>query len=210
MSGGEGSAGAGGPPARPRATPGIVIQDYEPRVFLAIALDPDLRYGLAAHLRANLAGEQLPGRSSPAENWHLTLRFVGKVNQTDYEKLLAKLDEANLGSGFALGFAALGAFPKPARATVLWLGVDRGADELCRLAAVVEEVTVSAGFIPEERPFHPHLTLGRIRPPQDVRRLTKTMPVFPLIQSVTHVTVFESHLQRGPAVYSPLERFALT
>lgn len=186
-----------------------MIPDYEPRVFVAIALDPELRHGLAAHLRANLAGEQLPGRTSPAENWHITLRFVGKVSQTDYEKLLARLDEADLGSGFALGFAALGAFPKPARATVLWLGVDRGADELCRLAAVVEEATVSAGFIPEERPFHPHLTLSRIRPPQDVRRLTKTMPVFPLSQSVTHVTVFESYLQRGPAVYAPLERFAL-
>ncbi len=210
MSGGEGSAGAGGRPARPRAAPGIVIPDYEPRVFVGIALDPDLRYGLAAHLRANLAGEQLPGRKSPAENWHITLRFVGKVSQTDYEKLLARLDEADLGSGFALGFAAFGAFPKPARATVLWLGVDRGADELCRLAAVVEEATVSAGFSPEERPFHPHLTLSRIRPPQDMCRLTKAMPVFPLIQSVTHLTVFESHLQRGPAVYAPLERFALT
>ncbi|MEE8490887.1 MAG: 2'-5' RNA ligase family protein, partial [Acidimicrobiia bacterium] len=81
--------------------------------------------------------------------------------------------------------------------------------ELSRLAAVVEEATVSAGFIPEERPIHPHLTLSRIRPPQDVRPLIDQVPVFPLIQSVTHVTVFESHLQRGPAVYAPLERFAL-
>ncbi len=209
MSGGEGPAGAGVGPARLRAAPGIVIPDYEPRVFVAIALDPELRYGLAAHLRANLAGEQLPGRTSPAENWHITLRFVGKVSQTDYEKLLAKLGDADLGSGFALGFAGLGAFPKPARATVLWLGVDRGADELSRLAAVVEEATVSAGFIPEERPFHPHLTLSRIRPPRDVRRLIGEIPVFPLTQSVSHLTVFESHLGGGPAVYAPLKRFTL-
>ena len=210
MSGGEGSAGAGDRPARLRAAPGIVIPDYEPRVFVAIALDPELRYGLDAHLRANLAGEPLPGRSSPAENWHITLRFVGKVNQTGYEKLLAKLDEADLGSGFALGFAGLGAFPKPARATVLWLGVDRGAAELSRLAAVVEEATVSAGFIPGERPFHPHLTLSRIRPPQDVRPFIDQVPPFPLSQTVDHVTVFESHLGRGPAVYAPLARFALS
>ncbi len=186
-----------------------MIPDYEPRVFIAIALDPEVRHGLAAHLTTNLAGELLPGKSGSAENWHITLRFVGKVGRAGYEKLLAGLDQADLGSGFALGFAGLGAFPKPARAAVLWLGVERGAEELSDLAAIVEDATVSAGFMPEERPFHPHLTLSRIRPPQDVRRLIDELPVFPLKQSVSHVTLFESHLRRGPAVYAPLERFAL-
>lgn len=186
-----------------------MIPDYEPRVFLAIALDPEVRHGLAAHLTTNLAGDLLPGRSSSAENWHITLRFVGKVSRTGYEKLLAGLEEAELGSGFDIGFGELGAFPKPSRAAVLWLGVERGTDELSELAGVVEEVTVSAGFMPEERPFHAHLTLSRIRPPQDVRNLIEEVPVFPLKLSVSHVTLFESHLGRGPAVYSPLERFEL-
>ena len=186
-----------------------MIADYEPRVFIAITLDPDVRHGLAAHLTTNLDGARLPGRSPAAENWHITLRFVGKVKQTGYEKLLAKLDEADFGSGFELGFAGLGAFPKPAWASVLWLGVERGAEELSHVADTVEEATVSAGFMPEERPFHPHLTLSRIRPPQDVRQLIEEIPVFPLRQSVSHLTVFESHLGRGPAVYAPLERFEL-
>ena len=186
-----------------------MIPDYEPRIFIAIALDSDVRHGLAAHLTTHLGGELLPGSSPRAENWHITLRFVGKTKRTGYEKLLALLDEADLGRAFHLGFAGLGAFPKSGRATVLWLGVEQGTEELLQLAAGVEEATVSAGFMPEERPFHPHLTLSRIRPPQDVRQLIAQVPIFPLRQSVSHVTVFESHLGRGPAVYAPLVRFEL-
>lgn len=154
-----------------------MIPDDELRIFIAVAIDPEVRHGLAAHLITHLAGELLPGSSPPAENWHITLRFVAKVEQAGYERLLAKLDDSELGSGFRLGFAGLGAFPKPGRATVLWLGVERGTEELSQLAAVVEEAAVSAGFMPEERPFHPHLTLSRIRPPQDVRQLIGEIPV---------------------------------
>ena len=177
------------------------------RIFLAVDIDDDLRHGLAAHLNDN-AG-RLPGSMPPPANWHLTLRFLGKTAQPAYEVLLSKLDEADLGDGFTLGFGGLGAFPRAARATVLWLGTGRGSDRLTDLAAVVEEAAVSAGFMPEERPFHPHLTLSRIRPPRDVRALVEGVPAFPLTQRVEAVAVFESHLGGGPAVYELLDRFRL-
>jgi len=182
-------------------------EDTVRRIFVAVDIDHDIRHGLAAHLRGN-AG-RLPGSTPPPANWHLTLRFLGKTGQAGYEVVLSKLDGADLGDAFTLGFGGLGAFPRPARATVLWLGVDRGSEELNELAAVVEETVVSAGFMPEERPFHPHLTLSRIRPPQDVRELVADVPVFPLTQQVGRVTVFESHLGGGPAVYEALETFEL-
>jgi 2'-5' RNA ligase len=177
------------------------------RIFLAVDIDDAVRHGLAAHL-SDQAG-RLPGSTPPPANWHITLRFLGKTDQAGYEVLLSKLDEADLGDSFTIGFDGLGAFPRSARATVLWLGVDRGASELTHLAVVVEEAVVSAGFMPEERPFHPHLTLSRIRPPQDVRDLLEAVPAFPLAQQVARVTLFESHLGGGPAVYQPLERFEL-
>ncbi len=181
-------------------------EDSVRRVFLAVDLDDEVRHGLAAHLGS---WSPLPGSSPPPANWHLTLRFLGKVDEPTYETLLAKLDEAELGPSFSLSFGGLGAFPRAARATVLWLGTDAGSDALGGLAAAIEGAVVEAGFMPEERPFHPHLTLSRIRPPQDVQSLIESVPSFPLRQAVDHITVFESILGRGPAAYVPLEVFEL-
>ncbi|NNF11554.1 MAG: RNA 2',3'-cyclic phosphodiesterase [Acidimicrobiia bacterium] len=179
------------------------------RVFVAVDLTDDVRHGLAAHLDAALDGDRLPGSTPPPVNWHLTLRFLGKIGQGAYEGLLAQLDQADLGGPFDLQFGGLGAFPRPARATVLWLGTAGGTDELADLAIAVEEAAVRSGAMPEERPFHPHVTLGRIRPPRDVRPLIERVPPFPLSQRVEAITVFESHLGGAPAVYEILERFRL-
>ena len=182
-------------------------EDTTRRIFIALDLTDDVRHGLAAHLAE---WHPLPGSTPPPPNWHITLRFLGKMNQTTLETVLARLDEAELGPAFELRFAGLGAFPRPARATVLWLGTAEGTEAVHEVATSVETAAVEAGFMPEERPFHPHLTLGRIRPPEDVSSLIDAVPPFPLALPVRHVTVFESHLGRGPAVYEELERLALT
>lgn len=179
------------------------------RIFLAVDLADEVRHGLAAHLAEAVGDGGLPGSTPHPASWHITLRFLGKTDQLGYERVLSRLDAAELGSAFEVGFAGLGAFPNPGRATVLWLGVGNGSDPLIDLAGTVEEAAVDAGFMPEERPFHPHLTLSRIRPPQDVRGLVDAVPAFPLRQTVRQVTVFESHLGRGPAIYVPLETLEL-
>lgn len=184
-------------------------EDTIRRIFIAIDLDEEVRHGLASLLGATFDHLGLPGSSPPPANWHITLRFLGKMDQAAYEVLLSKLDAAELGPPFPLSFGSLGAFPRPRKATVLWLGVDAGSEALNHLAGTVEAAVVEAGFMPEERPFHPHLTLSRIRPPEDVRGLIESMSAVPLKQVVEHVTVFESHLGGGPAVYQPLERFDL-
>ncbi|NNC93027.1 MAG: RNA 2',3'-cyclic phosphodiesterase [Acidimicrobiia bacterium] len=183
------------------------LQDTVRRLFLAVDIDDDVRHGLAAHLAAPVGDQGIPGNSLRPANWHITLRFLGKTDQIACETLFGRLDGADLGSPFDLAFAGLGAFPRASRATVLWLGIGDGSEALVDLAGAVEEAAVEAGFMPEERPFHPHLTLSRIRPPQDVRPLIEAVPRFPLRQRVGSVTVFESHLGRGPAVYEKLEVF---
>lgn len=180
------------------------------RVFVAVDLTDDTRHGLAAHLDAVLDGDRLPGSTPPPANWHLTLRFLGKIGLGAYERLLAQLDQTDLGGPFDLRFGGLGAFPRPGRATVLWLGTAAGSEDLTELATAVEDAAVRSGAMPEERPFHPHVTLGRIRPPQDVRSLIERVPAFPLTQRVEAITVFESHLGRGSAVYEILETVALS
>jgi len=183
-------------------------EDLVRRIFIAVDIDDEVRHGLAAHLEAAL-DTPMPGRATPPGNWHITLRFLGKLDQITFETLLGRLDEVDLGAPFELQFRGLGAFPRPNRAAVLWLGTTGGSDALEGTAAAVEDAVAQAGLMPEERPFHSHLTLSRIRPPEDVRHLLDAVPAFPLRQVVERITVFESLLGRGPAIYVPLETFPL-
>src|SRR5690606_558822 len=120
---------------------------------------------LAAHLAAH---QTLPGRVVPPENWHLTLRFLGATPASAAARVVEELEAAPLGAPFEIRLGALGAFPRPARATVLWMGLRAGEGPLGDLAAAVEVAVRRAGIAPEDRPFSPHLTLARLRSPQDV------------------------------------------
>ena len=171
------------------------------RIFLAVALDDEVRHGLVAFLGENIETGSFPGKPVRPENWHVTLRFRGETTATQLERVLAFLDAHRVVSSFPVSFAGLGAFPKVSRATVLWLGIDRGGEELARVAAVCEEAAVTAGFEPEDRPFHPHVTLARVRPQQDVRDLVGHVPRFPLTQRVEAVTVYRSSLGPAGATY---------
>lgn len=179
------------------------------RLFLAAPLSTEVRAGLVAHLNAALEGKPLPGRPVRPENWHLTLRFCGWSEETQYDRVRAFLDEAERGEPFRVSFGALGAFPRPVRATVLWLGLTGGETRLRELAAVTEEAAQAAGFAAEERPFHPHLTLSRLRPHQDLRPLIERVPAFPLTDRIDRLVLFRSHLGRGGARYEELDSFPL-
>ena len=118
------------------------------RLFVGIPFPPGLRDGLQAHLRATF-GERLPGRAVAPASWHLTLRFLGDTSAGRFRSLVDQFRRVDGGAQFRLSLAALGAFPRPARATVLWIGVGDGEAELRALAATVEAAAVRAGFAPE-------------------------------------------------------------
>jgi RNA 2',3'-cyclic 3'-phosphodiesterase len=183
--------------------------DSAGRLFLGVGLPDDLRHALDSHLRQALGNQALPGRAVPAANWHFTLRFLGDTPLSRLDALRHELDEPETGAAFRVGFSGYGAFPHPARASVLWLGVGEGEEALQRLAGAVEVAVRRAGFPAEERPFRAHLTLSRIQPPRDVRELLRCLPSFHESMEVSGVTLFRSHLGGGPARYEPLEQFRL-
>jgi 2'-5' RNA ligase len=177
------------------------------RLFLGVGLDEETRSIVAAHV-ANL-DPPVPGRVVAPANWHLTLRFLGWTGDVERDRILANIDTSDLGDAFRIRFGGLGAFPKAGRATVIWIGVDDGAERLAALAEACNEAAVAVGFSPEERPYHPHLTLSRVRPPVDARALIDAAPPLDLAMGVGTITLFESHLRRGGAQYEPLETIAL-
>lgn len=130
------------------------------RSFIAIELADEARAAVEAYLA--------PLRTAPGvvwprgENLHLTLKFLGDVVPERLAALAARLEGvARAQAPFALTLAGVGAFPSWQRPRVLWIGVV--APALAPLAAAVEAACAAERFPPETRPFHPHLTLGRVR-----------------------------------------------
>lgn len=180
----------------------------ERRLFLAVALDDDSRHALATFVSDSERG-QIPGKRVPPANWHITLRFLGRSTALQQDKMLAALDQELEHSPFDIGFGELGAFPYPERATVVWLSVQHGGDALVDLAVSCERAALAAGYDPEERPFHPHLSLARVRPHQDLTELIAGYPRFPGRLRVDAVVLYESITSRSGAQYTELDRVPL-
>lgn len=174
-------------------------------VFVGVDLDAETRHGVAAAL----ANVPLVGTPSPPTNWHITLRYLGDLSELEYDRLLFELQSAIETVPFRLSFAGLGAFPKTSHATVLWLGVNLGEHHVMSLAQEIDDACEAAGLGREDRPFVPHLTLARIRPPQDVWACVEHEPVPAVRLQVRHVTVFRSDRIDGGMVYSVLDTIDL-
>lgn len=172
-------------------------------MFVAVPLSGDAALALISAL------PPLPGRPVEPPNLHITIRFLGRVDEVVCDRLRAGLDEAELGGPFRIALGDIGAFARAARASVLWVAITEGTKPLRRLYAVVEDVCERVGFEPEDRSFAPHLTISRLRPEADVRSYIESYTPEPISWTATELVLFESHLGRGGAVYEPLEGFPL-
>jgi len=177
------------------------------RLFLAVPMRDEARHALATLLAR--ATSSMPGKVVPPDNWHLTLRFLGSTEEATYDRLLAGLDEMDPPPAFEIRFGSLGAFPRPSRAAVLWIGLERGLESLQDLAARVRSAAELAGLPLDDRPFRGHLTLSRIRPPEPVEGLLASTPPFGVGMRVDRIVLYRSHLGRPAARYEELESFPL-
>jgi 2'-5' RNA ligase len=178
------------------------------RVFVAVPLDEDSRHRIAHLVSLHVA--DMPGRAVDPEKWHLTIRFLGDVEETTVDRIRHVLDETDLGPAFPMAWGGLGAFPRSSRASVLWIGVARGEDRLVALSDGVESALDRAGIDPEDRPFRPHLTIARMRPPEDVRPVVRGEPFPDVATRVDRVTLYQSRLGAGGARYEVLDEFELS
>ncbi|MBW2732400.1 MAG: RNA 2',3'-cyclic phosphodiesterase [Deltaproteobacteria bacterium] len=101
----------------------------------------------------------------PAANMHITLKFLGEIDAENIYAIRHRLGDRLIAwPAIDLRVEGLGVFPDVQRPRVLWAGLAaKGAQGVCELAEAVEEVLDELGFAREARPFHPHLTLGRIK-----------------------------------------------
>ena len=90
---------------------------------------------------------------------HLTLKFLSNLQSSLTEGVFGRL----LNGAFQLSLSQLGVFPMPSRTRVLWAGIKEGLTILAELQARAERAFGQIGFAPKQRPYSPHLTLGRVR-----------------------------------------------
>jgi 2'-5' RNA ligase len=145
------------------------------RTFIAVELSPPVRDRLV-ELREALAPAIEEVKWVEPENIHLTLKFLGDVEEGDLYAV-CKAAEAVAADRvpFEVVVAGVGAFPNERRPRVIWAGVTAGAAELTAIRDELEAVFAEQGFAREGRSYTPHLTLGRVRRPAPNPRLAPAL-----------------------------------
>jgi 2'-5' RNA ligase len=97
-----------------------------------------------------------------SQNIHLTLKFMGAVLPVSLERLAGAIrSEVSRCESFSMTIAGLGAFPNPRKARVIWVGLETPS-AMRILVGALETMVSRLGYPTEERPFSPHLTVGRV------------------------------------------------
>jgi 2'-5' RNA ligase len=182
------------------------------RAFIAVEIPPEIHKAIeskTAPLRAALDSSLV--RWVTTSNIHLTLKFLGDVSPANVEMLSQMLSvEVSQHTTFALKFGGLGAFPNPRRPRVIWIGIQAPVG-LEALQHGIEAATATLGYPSEERPFSPHLTIGRVKQNtggadiQKIRAALEETQVGSLgTAQVSAVHLFKSDLKPTGAIYMRL------
>lgn len=175
------------------------------RLFVALDLGPAVSAGVArAIASARLAAPQ--AKWVVPDGAHLTLAFLGAVEEAHVPAITAALAQATAGRGpLALSVGGAGTFGKAAYPRVVWLGVTGEVRALASLQRAVAAALAPLGFPQEDRPFHPHLTLARareIRGDRSLARAAERLATFEAgLARVDRLSLMQSHLGRGGAHY---------
>ena len=175
------------------------------RLFLAIELPEEVKR-ILWRLQCDIPGARWVER----EQLHLTLSFLGELEETATQSLTALLSGIRT-PGFEIRFAGTGCFPNRRQPRVLWIGLEP-EPQLNRLAAQIRKAVLSCDIHQEERPFSAHLTLARLKLPacSEVaafldQALKQKLPTVPVREFI----LFQSRLTPQGAIHTPLKRFQL-
>jgi 2'-5' RNA ligase len=182
------------------------------RSFIAIELPPTIQEEIqskTAELR-NVLDSSLV-RWVPSRNIHLTLKFLGDTSTANIELLkLILTREASRHPPFEMRISGLGSFPTSRRPRVIWVGL-HAPSVLESLQRGIESETARMGYASEERPFSPHLTIGRVRQDpspsglQKIRAALESTRIGDLGSiTIDAIHLFKSDLQPAGSIYTCL------
>jgi 2'-5' RNA ligase len=186
------------------------------RLFYAVVPSDDARERAAAHV-ASLRGDvarQLKVSWERAAKMHVTLKFFGDVAAERVEQLARAAERvATRHAPLSLRLEGCGVFPSRSRPHVLWLGIADPDDKLAALRRDLEAECARENFTRESRPFHPHITIARLRSTDaDARRLASLhmeQRFGPVEFPITQFVLMRSELGAGGSTYNVVARYEL-
>lgn len=186
------------------------------RAFIAIELPKNIK-DLLAGLQEGLKKSGADVKWVAPENIHLTLKFLGELDDETLEKI-KKIVEivAAKNNNYKISLSSLGAFPKIDYPRVIWAGLEKGTAETEKIAKELEERIEKFGIPKEDRAFSCHITLGRARPSLNreklIRELKNSQEGFAkkaLEFEAAKITLFKSTLNPKGASYETLKEASL-
>ena len=186
----------------------------EIRCFVALNLPPELK-GRLAELEARLKEARADVSWVKPENIHLTLKFLGGVEETRIPLIKRTIQEGLRGEGpLVLSLAGLGVFPNPRSPRVIWVGVEGDTERMQKLQKRLEQALEEVGFPREARSFSPHMTLGRMRSRQGTAGLMELVERLGEYRAgsiqAESIELMRSQLHPAGAIYTILESFPLS
>ena len=145
------------------------------RLFVAADIPREIR-GLLASTMERMRGKGVEARWVKPENLHLTLKFIGDYSEDGLDRLSLEMRKAaDRSVPFEVVMGGCGAFPSQRKARVIWVGMAHGVDGAASIARKLDARLEKAGVKRDQRQFRGHLTLARLRRPQDCTHVLEDM-----------------------------------
>lgn len=183
-------------------------------MFCAVEIPEPVRQTVLRHIAVlKDAVPDVKATWSRAANLHLTLKFLGEISQTLVLDVPAAASRAVAGlAQFSIRLEGTGTFPKQDQPRVLWVGIKDSSGRLNELHARLDEELACAGFAKDDRAFHPHLTVARLRQPRHARTLAaahRQLEFKPADIPILELLVIRSELSSEGSQYTVVSRHAL-
>jgi len=201
-------------PDQPIQSSCLSLQPEVWRVFCAVEIPEEVSRLMAEHMKKLKARfPTVPASWSREGKFHLTLKFLGNVlrNRVEDVSRAASLT-TDCVAPIPIKVGGTGTFPKHGPPRVLWIGIDDWQGKLTKLQRDLEGACAPLGFPGEERPFHPHLTIARLRKPQGAKELGwahRDMEFEPVEITVPELIVLRSELGSDGSKYNAISRHQL-
>ena len=196
------------------ATNTSFLPEEQWRVFCAVDLPVSSRSRVMKHIASlKMQLPQVQASWSREANLHLTLKFLGDVDRSSVPAFSNAVSRAVEGlAPFPVVVERTGVFPKRRAPRVLWLGISDPLGKLADLHSRLEDESDRDGFSKEVRPFHPHLTLARLRNPRDAHEVVQAHEQLlfnPEKILVSELLVIRSELNSAGSKYTVLSKHSL-
>jgi len=178
------------------------------RSFLAIEL-PEAILKRIGEVQQDLKSARADVRWVSPRNIHLTLKFFGNIEESQIDAITQAIEEpVRVTPSISITVKGIGAFPSLKNPRVIWIGLPDEKKVLVSIQRRLEGELQKIGFQPEDRPYHPHLTLGRMRSNRGKDELLKEMEKYREEEfgsfHAERVVLFKSDLRPEGAVYTRL------